>query len=285
VTVARTIPSPDRLPANGLDALELSGLEPARQPPFSREQVFAVVSPLTLLVLWQVLSNLRVLDPRIFSSPTAVVAITWQLIQNGELLHHLRATLLRLIAGSVVGMVPGLVIGLIIGLFRWPRAIINPLVSAIYGLPRVALFPLVLLIVGLNETSNVIMVALGPFFTMLIGVAAGVQNVDPIYLKVARSFNVSTRDLYLKVVIPASLPIILSSLRLSLGLAILGVVAVEFLATNDGLGYLIWHSWQILSLGQSMTGLVTTGVLAYAMFLTLDQIEKRALPWSHPEQR
>jgi ABC-type nitrate/sulfonate/bicarbonate transport system permease component len=285
LSVARAAPPPHGLPRGDLDPLTLAELKPVRNARFSREQVFAVVSPLTLLVLWQVLSNVRVLDPRIFSSPTAVAAIMWQLIQNGELLHHLRATVLRLIAGTLVGVVPGLVIGLIIGLFRWPRAIITPLVSAIYGLPRVALFPLVLLIVGLNETSNVIMVALGPFFTMVIGVAAGVQSVDPIYLKVARSFNVSTRDLYLKVVIPASLPIILSLLRLSLGLAILGVVAVEFLATNDGLGYLIWHSWQILSLGQSMTGLVTTGVLAYAMFVALDQVEKRALPWSNPEQR
>jgi NitT/TauT family transport system permease protein len=149
----------------------------------------------------------------------------------------------------------------------------------------VALFPLVLLIVGLNETSNIIMVALGPFFTMLIGVAAGVQNVDPIYLKVARSFNVKTLDLYTKVVIPAALPIILSAFRLSLGLSLLGVVAVEFLATNDGLGYMIWHSWQILSLGQSMAGLVTTGVIAYALFIVLDQFEKRALPWSTPVQR
>jgi ABC-type nitrate/sulfonate/bicarbonate transport system permease component len=64
-----------------------------------------------------------------------------------------------------------------------------------------------------------------------------------------------------------------------LGLALLGVVAVEFLMTNNGLGYLIWHSWQILSLGQSMVGLVTTGVIAYALFLILDRIQRRALPW------
>jgi NitT/TauT family transport system permease protein len=248
----------------------------------SREQVFAVVSPLALLLVWQVLSNLNILDPRIFSSPTAVVGIMWQLILNGQLPHNTWVTLVRLVAGSIVGGVPGLVLGLLIGLFRWPRAIINPIVSVVYGLPRVALFPLVLLVVGLNETSNVIMVALGPFFTMLIGVAAGVQNVDPVYLKVARSFHVNTRDLYLKVVIPAALPIILSAVRLSLGLSILGVVAVEFLATNDGLGFMIWHSWQILSLGQSMAGLVTTGLLAYVLFLVLDQIEKRALPWNAP---
>src|SRR5690348_14750944 len=128
-----------------------------RDLPFTLERVFAVLSPLSLLLIWQILSNLRVLDPRIFSSPTSVAIIMWQLIQNGELPRNTWVTLVRLVEGSLVGGVPGLLVGLVIGLFRWPRAIINPIVSAIYGLPRVALFPLVLLIVGLNEQSNIIM--------------------------------------------------------------------------------------------------------------------------------
>jgi NitT/TauT family transport system permease protein len=105
------------------------------------------------------------------------------------------------------------------------------------------------------------------------------MNIEPVYFKVARSFEVSTRDLYTKVVWPAALPIIFSAFRLALGLGFLGVVAVELLSTNNGLGYLIWHSWQILSLGQSMVGLVTVGLLGYATFLLLDQFERRALPW------
>jgi NitT/TauT family transport system permease protein len=165
------------------------------------------------------------------------------------------------------------------GLFRTPRAILSPLVNAIYPLPRVALFPLVLLVVGLNETSYVLMVAIGPFFQMLISSMAAVMNIEPVYFKVARSFGVNTRDLYTQVVLPAALPIIFSAFRLSLGLGFLGVVAVEFLSTNNGLGYLIWHSWQILSLGQSMVGLVTVGLLGYVAFLLLDQLERRALPW------
>jgi ABC-type nitrate/sulfonate/bicarbonate transport system permease component len=245
----------------------------------SRERLFAVVSPLTLLVVWELMSRTGVLDQRIFSRPTSVVLLMWTMLVNGQLARDTGATMARLFVGTIVGTVPGLLIGLTVGLFRTPRAVINPLVLATYGLPRVALFPLVLLIVGLNEASNVIMVALGPFFTMLIASAAAVQNVDPIYLKVARSFNVNTRDLYLRVVMPAALPIIFSAFRVSLGLGLLGVVAVEFLMTNNGLGYLIWHSWQILSLGQSMVGLVTTGVIAYALFLMLDQLERHALPW------
>ncbi len=155
----------------------------------SRERLFAFISPLSLLLLWELTSRTGVLDQRIFSRPTSVAVLMWIMLTNEQLARDTGATLARLFVGTVIGTLPGLVLGLIIGLFRTPRAVVNPLISVTYGLPRVALFPLVLLIVGLNEASNVIMVALGPFFTMVIGTAAAVQNVDPIYLKVARSFK------------------------------------------------------------------------------------------------
>jgi NitT/TauT family transport system permease protein len=211
-----------------------------------------------------------------------VVALMARMLVDGELLRDVSVTLARFAVGLLAGTLPGLFLGLTMGLFRTPRAILSPLVSAIYPLPRVALFPLVLLVVGLNETSYVLMVAIGPFFQMLISTMAAVMNVDPVYFKVARSFQVGTRDLYTRVVFPAALPIIFSAFRISIGLAFLGVVAVEFLSTNNGLGYLIWHSWQILSLGQSMVGLVTVGLLGYAAFLLLDRLERRALPWVPP---
>ncbi|HEY0580742.1 MAG TPA: ABC transporter permease subunit, partial [Chloroflexota bacterium] len=109
---------------------------------------------------------------------------------------------------------------------------------------------------------------------------AAVQTVEPIYLRVARSFETSTWDLYRLVVLPAALPILFSGFRLSLGLGLLGVVAVEFLNTNTGLGYMIWHSWQILSLGESMAGLVTAGLIGFLLFLVVDWLEKRLLPWA-----
>jgi NitT/TauT family transport system permease protein len=243
------------------------------------EHLAAVISPLSLLVAWQLLSDQRVLDPRIFSSPTAVLQLGAHLTTDGELPANIVVTLVRMLIGAAAGIIPGLLLGLIMGLFRIPRAFLHPLVSAILPLPRIALFPLVLLVVGLNERSNVIMVALGPFFQMVIGTMAGVINVDPIYLRVARSFNISTTGLYRYVIFPAALPIIFSAIRLSLAVSFLGVVAVEFLQSSNGLGYVIWHSWQILSLGESMVGLVAAGVIGYAMFLGLDWVEKRSLPW------
>lgn len=246
---------------------------------FDRERGFAVATPIVVLVLWEVLSRAEVLDSRIYSSPSGVAATAWELIREGTLISATGTTLLRFVLGTALGVLPGLFLGLTMGVSRGLRAALNPLVKIVYPLPRVALFPLVLLMFGVNERSNLIMVALGPFFAVLIITMAAVQNVDPVYLKVARSFNVGGTKLYTDVVLPAAMPSIIGGLRVAIGLGLLGVVAVEFLVSQSGIGYLIWRSWQILSLGQSMTGLVTAGLLGYGLFWILDRAEKRLLPW------
>jgi NitT/TauT family transport system permease protein len=251
-----------------------------RPTSWTPERVFLFVSPLTLLALWELLADAGVLDVRIFSSPSRVVVLAWQMALDGSLFVDTGATLARFAAGTLLGALPGLALGLTMGLFRWPRAILNPLVATIYPLPRIAIFPLVLLVVGLNETSNVLMIAISPFFYMLIGTMGAVMNVDPVHLKVARSFKVSMPDLYRLVVLPAALPIIFSSLRLSLGGGLLITIAIESLVARDGLGFLVWHSWQTLSLGGAMVGLVVSGVLGFVMILALDGVERRWLPWS-----
>lgn len=260
-----------------------TAVEAVARPPvrarLDRERGFAIATPAVLLVLWEVLSRAGVLDSRIYSSPSGVAATAWELTREGTLIGATGTTLVRFVLGTALGVLPGLLLGLVMGVSRPLRAALNPLVKIVYPLPRVALFPLVLLMFGVNERSNLIMIALGPFFAMLITTMSAVQNVDPVYLKVARSFDVAGRRLYSDVVLPAAMPNIIGGLRVAIGLGLLGVVSVEFLLTQSGLGYLIWRSWQILSLGQSMTGLVTAGLLGFAMFWVLDRAETRLLPW------
>jgi hypothetical protein len=105
----------------------------------------------------------------------------WELLRDGQLVGDVRDTLVRFLVGLVFGVVPGVFIGATMGLFRWPRAALGPLVAMFYNVPRIALFPLVLILVGLNEFSNELMIALGPFFTMLITTMGAVMNVEPAY--------------------------------------------------------------------------------------------------------
>lgn len=245
----------------------------------NRETFFAVVSPLAVLVLWQLFAETGVIDRRVFSTPIDIVRLSVTMFADEGLTNDVMLTLRRLVIGMLVGALPGMIVGLWMGLSPTARAVINPLVAITYPLPRIALFPMVLFIVGLNEKSLIIMVALGPFFTMLISTMTAVMEVPPIYRRVAKSFEAPRLMTMTRVVLPAALPVIVSGIQISLGLALLGVVSAEFLVGRSGLGYIIWHSWTILSLPQAMVGLVISGIIGFAAYMLVAGIEALLMPY------
>jgi ABC-type nitrate/sulfonate/bicarbonate transport system permease component len=245
----------------------------------TREMIFWVVSPLLAIIVWELLSQFGIWDRRIFIPPHKVVVSLWTMTVDGELLKQVGITIARFTTGFFVGGIPGLFIGVTMGLFRTPRAILNPLVSAVYPIPRVALFPLVLIVLGLNEFSSIVMVAIGPFFAMLISARSAVLNIEPVYLDVAKSFRCGKRDLYRRIVIPAALPVIFGGIQIALGMTLMGTIAAEFLVADSGLGYMIWHSWQLLALDVSMVGLVATALIGFGTFALSDLMQKKLIPW------
>ena len=244
-----------------------------------RDRLMAVVSPLVVLVAWEFASRSGIIDRRILAPPTVIAVTMLQLVQTGHLLNQAGITLARFLAGFFAGLIPGTLIGLAMGVSPWTRSVVQPLVTAFYPLPRIALFPIILILVGLNETSNIILIALGPFFTMIITTMAAVLNVEPIYKEVANSFGARPRDLYFDVMFPAALPVIMGGVKLSVGLALLNTVAVEFLVADNGVGHLIWNSWTTLSLSQSVAGLVTAGIIGSVLFAVAGIVEKAVTPW------
>lgn len=246
-----------------------------------QETLLAMLSPTLLLVLWELCSRLGIVDARILPAPTVVLATLWELARGGELWEHIGHTSARFTVGMLLGAVPGIVLGLSMGMFRWCRVLVQPLVTIIYPLPRIALFPLFLILLGLNEKANILMIALGPFFTMVISTMAAVLNLDPIYRDVAESYETPPRDLYLRVMLPAALPVIMSGIHISVGLALMTATAVEYLNADKGLGFLIWHSWQILSLKLSLAALFAAGVMGAIIFVGFRWLERKVIPWQN----
>lgn len=247
-----------------------------------RERAVAFASPLFLLLLWEIAARTDLIDARILPPPTVVARTIYEMTVHGRLLADTGYTILRFLIGLVVGVVPGVFVGLSMGLFRWVRIVLTPIAASFYNVPRIALFPLVLILVGLNESSNILMIALGPFFTMLITAMGAVMNVDPIYREVAKNFNTPPRHLYFMVTLPAIGPALMDGLRISVGLGLLGTIAVEFLVGDTGLGHVIWNSWTVLSLTQSMAGLVVAALVGYAFYTSLAILERLLLPWHQP---
>ncbi|MBI2955277.1 MAG: ABC transporter permease [Chloroflexi bacterium] len=243
------------------------------------ERLLSVFSPLLLLLLWEFLVRTGLLDARFFPAPTGIVSTFWALVSSGELFNHLSASIVRLAVGFVMGATPGLMLGLIMGLSPMIRAAISPMIAATYPIPKIAILPLIMLIFGLGEMSKYVVIAIGVFFLVLINTIAGVVNIEKIYLDVGKNFGASRKNMYFTIAFPGALPLIFAGVRLAWGVALLLIVAAEFVGAKTGIGYLIWQSWQTFSVEAMYVGLVIISILGYVSSLILDELERILIPW------
>ena len=155
------------------------------------ERTISVLAPLALLVVWEVLVRLGLLNPQFFPAPTTIFTEFVRLAGNGQLLDTTLVSLRRLGIGFLIGAVPGVLIGIVMGLNRWARTIAEPLIAALYPIPKTAIFPLLLIIFGLGEASKIAVVAIGVFFPVVVNTAAGVVGIPAIHHDVAKNFRAS----------------------------------------------------------------------------------------------
>jgi ABC-type nitrate/sulfonate/bicarbonate transport system permease component len=245
----------------------------------AKERVIAIGSPVALLVLWQVLSWLNLLDARFIPSPLTIFEGAVVLIRTGELWTHLSVSLLRLAGGFVLGSIPGIALGLVMGLSRYVRAALDPLVAATYPVPKIALLPLIMLYFGIGEASKIVIIAIAVVYLVLINTMVGVMTIDPVYFDVAKSYNAPWWKLFTRVIIPGALPLIFAGLRLSLGVSLIVIVSAEFVAAKAGIGYLIWSSWETLVIENMFVGIIVITVLGVLTTFVLKELERVLIPW------
>lgn len=243
------------------------------------ERSLYVISPLVLILLWEILSWSKLIDARFFPRPSLITTELVEMVRSRELLHHVSATLKRIGIAFVFGGGAGVAVGLAMGLNRWVRAALFPIVASIYPLPKVAIFPLILIIFGLGETSKIVTVAIAVFFQALFPTLVGVTNIPRIYLDVGKNFGARGLDVYLKIAFAGALPTILSGFRVALGVALIVVVSVEFVSSDSGVGYLIWNSWQLFDVNRMFVGLMTAALLGYLATVFINELERRLVPW------
>lgn len=243
------------------------------------EGTLTLSGPLVLLGIWEWLSRTARIDPDFWPPPSSLWDTLVILVRDEDLLGDVRVTLVRILGGFILGAVPGVVLGLVMGLF-WPvRVLLMPIATAIYAIPKIAILPLVFIVFGLGESSKLAIVAVSIFFLVVLNTMAGVQSIDPSYRDVARNLGANPLELFLTVALPGSLPAIFTGLRLALGFALIVIVGTEFIKPGDGIGSLIWESWQRLAIKTMFVGLLVTGLLGWLLTVALDVVERFALPW------
>lgn len=258
----------------------------ARRSAFSRlldkGWFMAIASPVILLLLWEALVRAGLLDARFFPAPSSVIRSLAVMASGRELWIHAGYTVSRMLIGFVLGAIPGVLVGIVMGLSVPIRAFLQPAIASIYPIPKIALFPLVMLIFGLGEPSKWVIVAVAVFFQVLMSTLAGVVNIDRIYLDVAADFRASRWQAYRTIALPAALPYIFTGFQLGLGMSLIVVVIAENFGTEYGLGYVIWHSWQIFEVRDMYVSLIVVALLGYLSQLGLARLERVLIPWRRP---
>lgn len=246
---------------------------------FTILRILSILSPLTLLLVWELLARMQVIDLRLFSSPYFIMKAFFPLLFSGELIYHTAISVQRILLGFAVGAIPGIMIGIAMGLSPWVRSSLEPMINATYPIPKLALMPLILLIFGLGETSKIFTIAIGVFYLVVINTLTGVLNIDRIYLDVAKSFGANRKNFYLTVAFPGALPMIFAGLKLGMGMALILIVAAELSAAQAGIGWMIWRAYDMFDIERMFVALIMLSVLGYIFSLILDWLERLALPW------
>jgi ABC-type nitrate/sulfonate/bicarbonate transport system permease component len=234
-----------------------------------------------VLLVWEV--GGRRVNPLFMSYPSAIVRAAAAMFASGELVSALGSSLWTLLLGFVTASVIGIALGLLIGRYRVVDAATDWLVSALYATPLIAVIPLVILWFGLGDSAKLFMVTLLAVFPVLINTASGVRNVPRALLDVGAAFGASERQLFVKIILPAVVPYVMTGLRLGIGRAIIGMVAAEFFTAITGLGALIVKYGNQYDTASMFVPILILMVLGVALTGLVRWLEAAFAPWRAPD--
>ena len=228
---------------------------------------------LVFLLLWH--ASVRISGSDLFPTPLQVLRGIVELAERGLLLRYIVASLFRVFWGFTLAVVVGVPFGLVLGWYSRAFQAFNPLIQVFRPISPIAWIPLAILWFGVTDAAPIFLIFLASVFPITVSAIAAVQNMQPVYLRAARNFGLSRGELFRQVIFRASLPQIITGLRIALGIAWLVVVAAEMIAVNSGLGYLIIDA---RNAGKRydlvVAGMVMIGLIGLVLDVLVRQLEK-----------
>lgn len=222
--------------------------------------LYGTAAVIAALAIWEILALLRVRPAIVLPGPADVVAAFQRLFSSAQIWTDLATSGRELLFGLVLASVVGLPLGLLIGWYERLSYIFNPFVSFLYATPRIALTPLLIIWLGIGDASKTAIVFLMAVFPILINTAAGMQSLDPAVVRVARCFGGRDPQIFRTIALPATVPFVLSGLRLAVGQALIGVFVAELSGAQSGVGMMMNNAGQ-----QFQTSVVFAGLFIFAL--------------------
>lgn len=233
-----------------------------------------------LVVVWEfTLTYIFPVDPFFFTTPSLIAAAFKEQLQSAKLWHDLAVSSQAFIWGFSAAVVIGIPVGLIMGWRRRVEYSLDPFLTALYASPLVALAPLFIIIFGVGVTGKAALVFLLSVFPFIFNTFAGVKSTDSLLISVIRSFGGREKDLYLKVILPSTLPYIIAGARIAIGRGLVGIIVGEFYAASEGIGFAISQAGDTYRLPDMFVGIIILSLIAVILTELMRKLELTIAPW------
>jgi sulfonate transport system permease protein len=262
----------DTVEAHGPAAPTAAGFAPS-------SLLLGLLLPILIGAAWEAAVHFRLADGRLVPPPSRIFATLSELTASGELLTHVAATSARVALGFIAGTVAGTLAGALAGYSSLLRRFADPTLQGLRAVPSIAWVPLFILWFGIFETSKIILIAVGVFFPIYLGVMGAFLGVDRKIVEVGRAFRLSPLALVTRILLPAIFPAYVLALRGGLGLGWMFVVAAEFMGASEGLGYLLTDGQQVGKPAQIVAAILVFALLGKLSDALLSAIAAPFLKW------
>ena len=226
------------------------------------------------IALWEILANTGKIDSFITSQPSRIFKTFLDLSSN-NLLEHLRITCIETLVGFLLGTVLGALIAIILWWSPFISKVSEPFLVVLNALPKIALGPVIIIWVGAGMQSIIVMALAISLIVTILDILNGLLLTDKEKIKMAETFNANKFQILTKIVIPANIPTLFNTLKVNIGLSVVGVISGEFLVSKGGLGYLIVYGGQVFKLDLVMTSVIILAIVASIMYESIVILEKK----------
>ena len=252
-----------------------------RQPFFRRHHrlIVSTLSVLCFLLLWEVAAMQGWVNARFTSQPTQVYKAALNIFAKDDFAWHCGVSFVSFALGFAMALGVSIPLGLYLGVSRRGRLFIEPPLMALYTAPRIVLLPILIVWLGIGLGSKVAIVVLGAVFPLMVTTMAGVRGADHRLLTAARAFGATRMDIFLKVLVPGSLPAILMGVRLGVGRGVLSVVVGEMFVSEAGIGHQIMTYGQAMQFNNLLVYAFTISLFGYGLTVAVRMLEDRIRSW------
>ena len=250
-----------------------------------QRSILGLLSLAGLIGAWELaLTYLVPLNPFFFTKPSLIAVAFKEQILGGSLLTDLAVSSKAFLWGLLLAVVVGIPLGLVMGWRRRVEYTLDPFLTALYASPLVALAPLIIVVFGVGIVAKIALVFLLSVFPFIFNAFAGVKSADPLLINVVRVFGGKERDLYVKVILPSTLPYIIAGARLAIGRALVGIIVGEFYAASEGIGFAISKFGDTYRLPEMFVGIIVMSITAVVLTEIMRKLESKLAPWRQGEE-